>query len=155
PTRARCSDACRSTDSINSSPRRRTSRSTNRCGAVIRRLDTLSTDAAIPASRRGRCGAPAVTTRTAPARGSCCGSAPPAPARCASGVTPSEVEERMSLRVSLTLVFVVALTTGTDRGTVTAADKKKPASAAALVWPLPPDQPRIRYVTAYHGLTDF
>ncbi|HKB13903.1 MAG TPA: hypothetical protein VKD69_24735, partial [Vicinamibacterales bacterium] len=61
----------------------------------------------------------------------------------------------MSLRVSLTLVFVVALTTGTDRGTVTAADKKKPASAAALVWPLPPDQPRIRYVTAYHGLTDF
>src|SRR5262249_12401287 len=35
-----------------------------------------------------------------------------------------------------------------------AADKKKPAPAAP-VWPLPPDPPRIRYVTSYHGLDDF
>jgi DNA-binding beta-propeller fold protein YncE len=39
---------------------------------------------------------------------------------------------------------------------VEAADKKKPAAAApSLVWPLPPDPPRIRFVTAYHGVDDF
>ena len=44
---------------------------------------------------------------------------------------------------------------GVGRATVSAADKKKPAPPAALVWPLPPETPRIRYVTAYHGITDF
>jgi DNA-binding beta-propeller fold protein YncE len=37
-----------------------------------------------------------------------------------------------------------------------AEDKNKAAPApAALVWPLPPDPPRIRFVTAYHGVDDF
>ena len=37
-----------------------------------------------------------------------------------------------------------------------AADKKKTAAAEpTLVWPLPPDQPRIRFVTAYRGVDDF
>jgi sugar lactone lactonase YvrE len=36
------------------------------------------------------------------------------------------------------------------------AKEKRPAAAAqALVWPLPPEQPRIRYVTAYRGVGDF
>ena len=42
---------------------------------------------------------------------------------------------------------------------VAAADKpkdKKPAAPARpLTWPLPPEQPRIRYVTSYHGSDDF
>jgi len=37
-----------------------------------------------------------------------------------------------------------------------AADKKKPAAAEpTLVWPLPPDPPRIRFVTAYRSVDDF
>src|SRR4051812_1410172 len=47
---------------------------------------------------------------------------------------------------------------GTAPASVAASDKdkKKPAGAeAALVWPLPPDPPRIRFVTAYYGLNDF
>ena len=37
------------------------------------------------------------------------------------------------------------------------SDKKRPAVAAArpLVWPLPPEQPRVRYVTTYRGIDDF
>jgi DNA-binding beta-propeller fold protein YncE len=36
-------------------------------------------------------------------------------------------------------------------------EKKRPAAATArpLVWPLPPEQPRIRYVTTYRGINDF
>ncbi len=34
--------------------------------------------------------------------------------------------------------------------------KKRPATATTeLVWPLPPEQPRIRYLTSYRGLADF
>jgi len=58
-------------------------------------------------------------------------------------------------RASVALAFIVVLTVGADRTTVTAADKKKPAPPASRVWPLPPDSPRIRYITAYHGLADF
>jgi DNA-binding beta-propeller fold protein YncE len=37
-----------------------------------------------------------------------------------------------------------------------AADKKKaPAARPSLVWPLPPDPPRIRFVTEYRGVDDF
>src|SRR5919206_1123868 len=35
-----------------------------------------------------------------------------------------------------------------------AADKKK-AAEPTLVWPLPPDPPRIRFVTAYRAVDDF
>ena len=31
-------------------------------------------------------------------------------------------------------------------------DKK---AAAALVWPLPPERPRVKYVAEYHGAVDF
>lgn len=37
--------------------------------------------------------------------------------------------------------------------------EKKPAraekSSASLVWPLPPEQPRIRYLRSYQGVNDF
>src|SRR5262245_15444861 len=112
-------------------------------------------DTPIRPNRRERSAARAVTTRMARPPRSCCASARPAPARCASAATPSDVEERMTRRTSLTLALMVVLTAGVERTTVTAADKKKPAPAPALVWPVPPDTPRIRYVTAYHGLTDF
>lgn len=38
-----------------------------------------------------------------------------------------------------------------------ASKEKKPAAAAAqpLVWPLPPEQPRIRFVMTYRGVNDF
>ena len=58
----------------------------------------------------------------------------------------------MIRRASLILAFAAVLIGG-DRST--AADKKKPGPPPTLVWPLPPDSPRIRYVTSYHGLTDF
>jgi len=61
----------------------------------------------------------------------------------------------MTRRTSFALAVIGVLAIGADRATLTAADKKKPAPAPTLVWPLPPDTPRIRYVTAYHGLTDF
>src|SRR5262245_33893372 len=111
-------------------------------------------DAATRPSRRERSAARAATTRTAPRRQSCCALARPAPARCACTATPSDVEDRMTRRSSVALAVMVVLTVGADRTTVTAADKKKPAPAPTLVWPVPPDSPRIRYVTAYHGLTD-
>ena len=61
----------------------------------------------------------------------------------------------MIRRTSLSVAFMVGLMVAACLATVGAADKKKAAPAAAPVWPLPPDLPRIRYVTAYHGLTDF
>ena len=61
----------------------------------------------------------------------------------------------MIRRTSLALAFIVALIVGGDHTTLTAADKKKPGPPPTRVWPLPPDSPRIRYLTAYHGLTDF
>ena len=53
------------------------------------------------------------------------------------------------------LALAAAAVAGGGGTRLSAADKKKPAAPAPLVWPLPPDSPRIRYVTAYHGLTDF
>jgi len=35
------------------------------------------------------------------------------------------------------------------------AKGKSAAAAASLVWPLPPEAPRIRYLTSYHGIGDF
>jgi DNA-binding beta-propeller fold protein YncE len=61
----------------------------------------------------------------------------------------------MIRRTFLASALMIAAIVGGGRTDVSAADKKKPAPPAALVWPLPPDSPRIRYVTAYHGLTDF
>src|SRR5918912_1295252 len=39
--------------------------------------------------------------------------------------------------------------------TAVAADKKKATAEPTLVWPLPPDPPRIRFVTAYRAVDDF
>ena len=50
--------------------------------------------------------------------------------------------------------FVAVLLLAGATVPVSAADKKKPAEPTT-VWPLPPDQPRIRFVTAYHGVDDF
>ena len=33
--------------------------------------------------------------------------------------------------------------------------KSTPSTAVALTWPLPPEQPRVRYVASYHGRGDF
>ena len=57
-------------------------------------------------------------------------------------------------RKVISIAFVAALTLGSAAVGVHAADKKKPAEPT-LVWPLPPDQPRIRFVTEYHGVDDF
>jgi len=57
-------------------------------------------------------------------------------------------------RKVISIAFVAALTLGSAAVGVHAADKKKPAEPT-LVWPLPPDAPRIRFVTEYHGVDDF
>ena len=57
-------------------------------------------------------------------------------------------------RKVISIAFVAALTLGSAAVGVHAADKKKPAEPT-LVWPLPPDPPRIRFVTEYHGVDDF
>jgi DNA-binding beta-propeller fold protein YncE len=57
-------------------------------------------------------------------------------------------------RKVISIAFVAALTLESAAVGVHAADKKKPAEPT-LVWPLPPDAPRIRFVTEYHGVDDF
>jgi DNA-binding beta-propeller fold protein YncE len=68
-----------------------------------------------------------------------------------------------SLRVSVAFAAAALLVTGprpslearTFAG-APAGEKKPPAAAPrAPVWPLPPEQPRIRYVATYHGIEDF
>ena len=61
----------------------------------------------------------------------------------------------MNRRTVLASALMIAALVSGGRTDVSAADKKKPGPPPTLVWPLPPDSPRIRYVTAYHGLTDF
>jgi len=61
----------------------------------------------------------------------------------------------MIRRTSVLVAFMVGLMVAACAATVGAADKKQAAPAPALVWPLPPDLPRVRYVTAYHGVDDF
>jgi len=61
----------------------------------------------------------------------------------------------MHCRVSRALTLAIALLALGGPAGLSAADKKKPAPQPTLVWPLPPDPPRIRYVTTYHGVTDF
>jgi DNA-binding beta-propeller fold protein YncE len=54
------------------------------------------------------------------------------------------------------LVFALALSLAAWPDALIAREKKKsPAAAAAPVWPLPPEQPRIRFVTEYRGVNDF
>jgi DNA-binding beta-propeller fold protein YncE len=61
----------------------------------------------------------------------------------------------MNRRIT-TIAFVAALTAVGLAPTARAADKKKASGAEpTLVWPLPPDPPRIRFVTAYHAVDDF
>ena len=67
----------------------------------------------------------------------------------------------MCLLPALVTAVVIALPAARPsleaRGGAGTSDKKRPAAAAArpLVWPLPPEQPRIRYVTTYRGINDF
>ena len=67
----------------------------------------------------------------------------------------------MCLLPALIAAVVVALPVGRPsleaRDGAKTSEKKRPAAAAArpLVWPLPPEQPRIRYVTTYRGINDF
>ena len=54
------------------------------------------------------------------------------------------------------LVFVLTLALTAWPDALLARDKKKsPAAAAAPVWPLPPEQPRIRFIAEYRGVNDF
>ena len=66
----------------------------------------------------------------------------------------------MCLLPALVAAVVVALPVARPsleaRDGANTAEKKRPAAAArSLVWPLPPEQPRIRYVTTYRGINDF
>ena len=63
----------------------------------------------------------------------------------------------MTWRIIGSIAFLAALLAGPMPVDIGAAEDKKKAAAAASapVWPLPPDPPRIRFVTAYHGLDDF
>jgi sugar lactone lactonase YvrE len=54
------------------------------------------------------------------------------------------------------ITVTAGLLLGIGYQSAAAADKKKPvAPAPTLVWPVPPDAPRIRFVTAYQGVNDF
>jgi DNA-binding beta-propeller fold protein YncE len=56
----------------------------------------------------------------------------------------------------LTPVIVLSLhLSGVAAGDSPTKDKKTAAAVRPLTWPLPPEQPRIRYVTSYHGADDF
>jgi DNA-binding beta-propeller fold protein YncE len=54
----------------------------------------------------------------------------------------------------MSIAFLAGLVVGHAAVDLGAADKKK-APEPTLVWPLPPDPPRIRFVTAYRGVDDF
>lgn len=61
-------------------------------------------------------------------------------------------------RHCLLLIAALAGVFAAGAGEPLAAGQKKKAPAAArteLVWPLPPEQPRIRYLATYRGLADF
>ena len=62
----------------------------------------------------------------------------------------------MSRTITLIALAAVLMFAAWPAG-LDAADKKKAAGAdpASLVWPLPPDPARIRFVTAYRGVDDF
>ena len=67
----------------------------------------------------------------------------------------------MTCRIAASIAVLAGLLAWPTSPGAAAADnkaenKKKAAPAPApLVWPLPPDPPRIRFVTAYHGIDDF
>jgi len=60
----------------------------------------------------------------------------------------------MNRRILTSIAFVAALTVTGLPMRASAADKKK-AAEPTLVWPLPPDPPRIRFLTAYRAVDDF
>jgi len=72
-------------------------------------------------------------------------------------VTAIENVENIMSRPSLTPIALAAwMILAAWPANLDAADKKKPAAPEApLVWPLPPDPPRIRFVTAYRSVDDF
>jgi DNA-binding beta-propeller fold protein YncE len=60
------------------------------------------------------------------------------------------------------LIVTASLAGAGGRSSLSAQKNAKPAKGKTsappprlLVWPLPPDPPRIRYVTSYHGVNDF
>ena len=65
--------------------------------------------------------------------------------------------------VAMTACLVAAITVaaGTQDSATPRASKPasssaaKPAADRTFVWPLPPEQPRIRYITSYRGVDDF
>jgi DNA-binding beta-propeller fold protein YncE len=63
----------------------------------------------------------------------------------------------MTRRTVATITVLAGLIASTIPLDLRAAENKKKAAPApaALVWPLPPDPPRIRFITAYHGVDDF
>jgi DNA-binding beta-propeller fold protein YncE len=61
----------------------------------------------------------------------------------------------MNRRSITPIVILAGLVLVAFRASAGAADKKKAAAGPTLVWPLPPDPPRIRFVTEYRGVEDF
>ena len=56
------------------------------------------------------------------------------------------------------VAFSVALPTASlwaEGGQAPRTKDKKGGAPVPLVWPLPPEAPRVRYLTTYHGSTDF
>jgi len=53
------------------------------------------------------------------------------------------------------LVLALQSVVADAAGDKPAKSKKTAPAARPLAWPLPPEQPRIRYVTSYHGANDF
>jgi DNA-binding beta-propeller fold protein YncE len=74
---------------------------------------------------------------------------------------PSSMRARSVAATFILIVAATAAATGAlpplgAQGSAKAPKGTAPAAATRpLVWPLPPDQPRIRYVTSYHGVADF
>jgi DNA-binding beta-propeller fold protein YncE len=62
----------------------------------------------------------------------------------------------MNHRTIISVALFAGISLGAWSASLEAADKKKTVAAEpTLVWPLPPDPPRIRFVTAYRTVNDF
>ena len=62
---------------------------------------------------------------------------------------------RTALVFGTALVAAISVTVGAQKPKTDSKKKSGPAKPVNLVWPLPPEQPRIRFVTMHRGEIDF